>query len=86
MLEAPAKTVFIVPAYTSGPGWDGCTGLGRLDGGALLAALRPPHVNLPVRLKNTKRFASATNVTVHARKFSSAPTQFTFHYDDGSGV
>ncbi|HKD06654.1 MAG TPA: S53 family peptidase [Bryobacteraceae bacterium] len=28
------------PGYASGPGWDGCTGLGRIDGGALLAALQ----------------------------------------------
>ncbi len=27
-------------AYTAGPGWDACTGLGRPDGAALLAALR----------------------------------------------
>ena len=32
-----AKTA---PSYTCGPGWDGCTGLGRLDGGALLAAFQ----------------------------------------------
>ena len=28
------------PGYPSGPGWDGCTGLGRIDGGALLSALQ----------------------------------------------
>jgi hypothetical protein len=28
------------PGYPSGPGWDACTGLGRIDGGALLAALQ----------------------------------------------
>jgi kumamolisin len=27
------------PSYTSGPGWDACTGLGRLDGAALLELL-----------------------------------------------
>jgi hypothetical protein len=27
------------PGYPSGPGWDACTGLGVVDGGALLAAL-----------------------------------------------
>jgi kumamolisin len=27
------------PSYTSGPGWDGCTGLGRIDGRKLLAAI-----------------------------------------------
>ena len=26
--------------YPSGPGWDACTGLGVIDGGALLAALQ----------------------------------------------
>jgi kumamolisin len=28
------------PSYTSGPGWDGCTGLGSIDGKKLLAALK----------------------------------------------
>ena len=28
------------PGYPSGPGWDACTGLGVVDGGALLAALQ----------------------------------------------
>ena len=28
------------PGYPSGPGWDGCTGLGRIDGSALLAVLQ----------------------------------------------
>jgi hypothetical protein len=32
-----AKTA---PSYTSGPGWDACTGLGRIDGGALLNAFK----------------------------------------------
>jgi len=32
-----AKTA---PSYTCGPGWDACTGLGRLDGGALLSAFQ----------------------------------------------
>src|SRR5262249_48330699 len=27
-----------VPSYTSGPGWDACTGLGRLDGMQVLGA------------------------------------------------
>jgi hypothetical protein len=27
------------PGYHSGPGWDACTGLGVIDGNALLAAL-----------------------------------------------
>jgi len=30
-------------AYGAGPGWDACTGLGRPDGAALLAALKAPH-------------------------------------------
>jgi kumamolisin len=30
-------------AYVAGPGWDACTGLGRPDGGALLAALEALH-------------------------------------------
>ena len=29
-------------AYRAGPGWDACTGLGRIDGAALLAALQQP--------------------------------------------
>lgn len=29
-------------AYTAGPGWDACTGLGRPNGAALLAALKRP--------------------------------------------
>ncbi len=29
-----------VTGYTAGPGWDACTGLGSIDGSALLAALR----------------------------------------------
>ena len=29
------------PGYTSGPGWDACTGWGSIDGSALLNALRP---------------------------------------------
>jgi kumamolisin len=29
-------------AYSAGPGWDACTGLGRIDGTALLAALEGP--------------------------------------------
>ncbi len=28
------------PGYSSGPGWDACTGLGSIDGNALLTALR----------------------------------------------
>lgn len=28
------------PGYPSGPGWDACTGLGRIDGGALLGAIQ----------------------------------------------
>jgi hypothetical protein len=36
------------PGYNSGPGWDACTGLGRIDGNALLLSLRglglPPAV------------------------------------------
>jgi kumamolisin len=27
------------PGYKAGPGWDACTGLGSIDGNALLAAL-----------------------------------------------
>jgi kumamolisin len=30
-------------AYTAGPGWDACTGLGRPDGAALLVALKARH-------------------------------------------
>ena len=38
---APADNGFAgSPGYPSGPGWDACTGLGRIDGGALLAALQ----------------------------------------------
>ncbi len=38
---APADNSFGgSPGYPSGPGWDACTGLGRFDGGALLAALQ----------------------------------------------
>lgn len=29
-------------AYRAGPGWDACTGLGRIDGAALLSALQQP--------------------------------------------
>jgi hypothetical protein len=29
------------PGYTSGPGWDACTGLGSLNGAALFRALDP---------------------------------------------
>jgi kumamolisin len=29
------------PGYTSGPGWDACTGLGSINGAALLHALKP---------------------------------------------
>jgi kumamolisin len=75
------------PGYVSGPGWDACTGLGVVRGGALLDALRPAHSDPPVRLKDTKRFTSASNVTVHARKFPGAASpQVTFHYNDGSGI
>jgi hypothetical protein len=38
---APADNSFGgSPGYPSGPGWDACTGLGRIDGGALLAAVQ----------------------------------------------
>ncbi|MGA7633188.1 MAG: S53 family peptidase [Terriglobales bacterium] len=38
---APADNSFGgSPGYPSGPGWDACTGLGRIDGSALLAALQ----------------------------------------------
>lgn len=35
------------PGYTSGPGWDACTGWGSIDGTALLEALRAQgaHIN-----------------------------------------
>jgi Pro-kumamolisin, activation domain len=32
------------PGYTSVPGWDACTGLGRVDGGALLSVLQQSYV------------------------------------------
>ena len=37
------------PGYTSGPGWDGCTGLGGVNGTALLTALGG--VGLPVAIE-----------------------------------
>ena len=45
------------PGYASGPGWDACTGLGSVNGGALLTALRG--VGLPIALQafNGKLYA-----------------------------
>jgi kumamolisin len=36
------NSVGIAPAYSAGPGWDACTGLGRINGNNLQAALLYP--------------------------------------------
>jgi hypothetical protein len=38
--DSHSRTYPAVKGYPSGPGWDACTGLGVIDGGALLAALQ----------------------------------------------
>lgn len=37
--DGKTNSVDNIPGYTCGPGWDGCTGLGRIDGKALVLAL-----------------------------------------------
>lgn len=39
-MNAAGTSLPPVTGYPSGPGWDACTGLGTIDGGALLAALQ----------------------------------------------
>ena len=58
------------------------------SGACLIVMLASPPASsaLPVRLKDTKRFDSATNITAHVQKLSDSPPQVTLHYNDGSGV
>jgi kumamolisin len=45
-------------AYSAGPGWDACTGLGSPDGSALLAALRGPYPLTWQEMQNTAGFGN----------------------------
>ena len=45
-------------AYTAGPGWDACTGLGSPDGNALLAALQGPYPMTWRGITNTAGFGN----------------------------
>ena len=62
------------PGYTSGPGWDACTGLGSIDGNALLDSLRG--VGLPVAL--TEFPEGALNVAWKGMEFDDTIWWATF--------
>ncbi len=49
------------PGYTAGPGWDACTGLGSVNGAALLQALTP----IPERTICQQVAQNITNVIIH---------------------
>jgi hypothetical protein len=43
------------PGYTSGPGWDPCTGLGVIDGAAFLQIFRPEGTALSSKARANAR-------------------------------
>jgi kumamolisin len=53
-------------AYSAGPGWDACTGLGTPDGAALLAALASP--TAPTKKKKKKKSPTKHNATGAKRR------------------
>ena len=44
--DGASNAVAPAPGYTAGAGWDACTGLGRLNGAALLSALQKQGTDL----------------------------------------
>jgi hypothetical protein len=70
------------PGYPSGPGWDACTGLGRIDGGALLAALQGVFTkNLQFILDRTEFGEAEVSATLTSTSPGIIPNAFYVNVD-----